>query len=184
MSVPSALLAPLLAGGLIYIYGPAASGKTRLAMELARELKERGRPPKIFATEAGSTLAYRSQGEEVEVVMTMDELIKRLSAVAKERMPAVVDTINSFHRGRESYATRSMLALALSLMKIGGGVAVGQTSEMGSELSSPGLSVISKYADLILLTRRVSVRAFAVEMKSPPQKIFMFEIGERGVRWL
>lgn len=184
MSSTSELFGVLLSGGLIFIYGPAASGKTRLAMEMAAALRGAGRPPRIFATEAGSTLAYRAFGEEAEVVMTMDELVRRLAAAAKEMRPAIVDTINSFYRGRESYAARSMIALAAALLKKSGGVAVGQASEMGAELSSPGLNIISRYADAVIVTRRVSHRAFAVEMVKPYRKIFMFEIREGGLTWL
>lgn len=168
---------------LIYVYGPPASGKTRLGVHVARLAQALGYGVSIIATEAGSSLAYRTFGEATSVALTMDDMAMRVAQASLRGDYVIVDTVNSFYRESPDYRSRSLLAMACAFAKLSGGMVIGQSSA-AEDLPSPGGVVVEKYAEVVGTTRRLQEGKFALEITKPQKKVTAFALSGDDLIWL
>ncbi len=171
-------------GVLTFIYGPPGSGKSRLALHIVRVAEERGLKTLVVASESGALLAFRSLGFKVNYVKTIDEMVKLVASGALSGSYIIVDTINSHYRGDPDYYSRRMLAAACSFMRISGGLALGQASEVEGRLGSPGYSIIGRYAHIVGVTSKAGEGKFHLRIVKPEERLAAFKIEGGDIVWL
>lgn len=171
-------------GTLTFIYGPPGTGKSRLALHIVRVAEERGFKTLVVATESGALLAFRSLGLNVNYAKTIDEMAKLVASGALSGSYVVVDTINSYYRGDPDYYSRRMLAAACSFMRISGGLALGQASEVEGRLGSPGYSIIGRYAHIVGVTSKAGEGKFYLKILKPEERLTAFRIEGDNIVWL
>ncbi|MEN2999002.1 MAG: ATP-binding protein [Acidilobaceae archaeon] len=165
-----------------FIYGPPGSGKTRLGLEVARIAESLGYGVSVIATEAGTSLAYRSLGEAVSTALSIDDMVMKVVRGALRGEYVIVDTVNSYYRDSPSYESRGLLALASAMMRLSGGLALGQVSF--DEQTAPGAAAVEKYALVTGMTRRLHEGKYLLEIVKPSRKLLVYEIRGEEVLWL
>lgn len=180
---------PLVAGivknrYLAYIYGPPGSGKTRLGVHFFKVASSLDMKPMFIASEAGSIIVAESLGGEVRIAKAMDELPKYACEALVKGMYVVVDTVNSFYRGDPDLYSRSFLASTLALIRLTGGLALGQASELSGQITSPGLKLIKRYAKVVGYTTKIGEGKFKLVITKPKERIVLFKVEGDNIRWL
>lgn len=182
MEAPQPLKEAVEAGKFAFIYGPPATGKTRLAYHIA--LSAGGSV--AITTELGAVTYARAYGLQRVVLeaRTMDELASRVLKCYLAGRYVVIDTINHHYRADPSRPSRKQLALVSSIMRLSGGIAMGQASMGDRGLTAPGMPIISRYADIIAVTRRRGPGLFELEFLRPPGHRASFSVRGGGLEWL
>lgn len=167
---------------LTFIYGPPGSGKTRLGLEVARLAESLGYAVSVIATEAGTSLAYRSRGAAVTTALSMDDMVMKVVRGVLRGEYVIVDTINSYYRDSPTYESRGLLALASSMMRLSGGLALGQVSF--DEQSPAGAAAVEKYALVAGVTKKLPEGKYLLELLKPARRLLVYEIRGEEVLWL
>ena len=167
---------------LAFVYGPPGSGKTRLGLEVARVAEALGFGVSVIATEAGTSLAYRAHKTEVNTALSIDDMVMRVVRGALRNQYVIVDTVNSYYRDSPTYESRGLLALASAMMRLSGGLALGQVSF--DEQTAPGAAAVEKYASTVGITRRISEGKYMLEIVKPSRKLLVYEIRGEELSWL
>ena len=180
--LPRPLREALESGGLLLIYGPAATGKTHLSYTIYKAFSESGRAV-FIATEPGTLVFLRHIGEQKYIhARTMDELVHAATEQAVQGRTLVVDSINWHYRENPSPDYARMLSYLASLIGSTRGAATAQVAGEGLPSGAP---FIVPWATAIIRTRRVRSGVFEAAILKPFRKVMLFEPGEGGtVKWL
>ncbi|MGC9210336.1 MAG: hypothetical protein ACP5FT_03635 [Acidilobus sp.] len=171
----------------LVIYGPPATGKTRVAYELARYAISVGMDVVVLATEPG-TLAYaRNVVTCVPTVpiLSIDELVETLVKAGSRGSFIVVDSINWPFRGYVTPSNLVRLSMISALLRRLGGVAVGQVTEYEGYEMALGRWVIP-WAHVIARSERLRCRrpVSSLSLVKPLGRTYEYELTGEGVRWL
>ncbi|MEM1927920.1 MAG: hypothetical protein QXS85_04215 [Acidilobaceae archaeon] len=169
----------------VFIYGVSGSGKTRLALHVARLASESGLSVLLVETEPVKSIVSRLYEGEIRSVSSFDELARVVAQAALSNRYLVVDSVNSLYLDEPPLARRRTLAFIASMLKKTGGLAVGQARlrEDGG-ITSPGLELISVYADVIAQSQKVGENKFKLEVLKPERRVMLFRVLEADVEWL
>ncbi len=172
----------------ITIYGPPATGKTRVAFEIAKEVLAEGRDVEVIATESGTVTYARSVVTCVptKLALSVDQLLDLMIDGVSQGRYIVVDSINwPFRSQRPSPAGLSILSLISALLRGSGGVAIGQVSEVDEGISMALGEWVLPWSHVIGVTGRVQCHGICSEMQilKPRREVVRYELVRDGVRW-
>ncbi len=165
----------------VLVYGPAATGKTRLALEFYWEAARLGYEPVLVATEPGTVTVAEEVGVPYTPVLTLDELVRVLAEEAAKGRYLIVDSVNFHYRGGAWPENARLLALSSSLVYEVGGFATAQVSGEGRPSGEP---YIMPWARVAARTRRGPGGLFIVEVLRPVERTLAFRLEAGRVRWL
>ena len=174
-------------GSFLLIYGPPATGKTRIAFEVAKYVLGRGRDAAVLATESGTTAYARAVATCVPtyVALSVEELLEEVIYAASKGAFVVVDSINWPFRSAPTERSLAVLSFISSVLKQVGGLAVGQVAEVGGETEMALGRWVIPWADLVGRTKRLGKEARAeLEVLKPFRRTIPYELTAEGVRWL
>ncbi len=165
----------------IFIYGPAATGKTHIAFTVAQCSPE-DLSPVIIATEPGTLTYSRHYGLPVDKALTLDELVEKVTSHVVEGRYPIIDTINWPYRSSPGVEGGRMLSFISSLLHESGGMAVGQVS---LEESMPsGAQYILPWMRMTARTQRAAGGRFILIVEKPFRRVLAFTVREGRVEWI
>ncbi len=180
MSKLHPLLERLLGRGFFLVYGPAGTGKTRLAMLLYEAALERGLDPVFIATEPGTVTALEHAGVPYEYAASLDQAASMVAEHAAAHRYLVVDSLNYPYRGGGWPVSQRLLAFTAAVMHEAGGVGTAQVRE-GGEAS--GAQYMFPWADAVAETSRHG-EVFIVKILRPVERLIAYRVEGQRVRWL
>lgn len=180
--LPKPLREAIRIGGLLLVYGPAATGKTHLSYTIYKDISRTSKAV-FIATEPGTLVFLRHIGESGYIhAKTMDELVYTATKQAVEGATIIIDSINWHYRENPSPGYSRMLSYLASLVGSTGGVATAQVAGEGLPSGAP---YIVPWATAVIETRRLRTGVFEATLLKPFKKVMLFEPGQGGiVRWL
>ena len=165
----------------IFIYGPAATGKTHIAFSIA-ECGPEDLNPIVIATEPGTLTYSRHYGLPVDKALTLDELVEKVTTYVVEGRYPIIDTINWPYRSNPGIDSGRMLSFISALLHESGGIAVGQVS---LEESMPsGAQYILPWMKMTARTQRGVGGRFMLIVEKPFRRVLAFTIKEGRVEWI
>ena len=174
-------------GLFLLIYGPPATGKTRIAFEVAKYVLGKGGDAVVLATESGTATYARAVAACVptRVVLDVEELLENVIYAASKGAFMVVDSINWIFRSAPTEKLLSVLSFISSVLKQVGGLAVGQVAEVEGETEMALGRWVIPWADVVGVTRRLGGEARGeLEVLKPFRRVIAYELTAEGVRWL
>ncbi|MEM0340715.1 MAG: hypothetical protein QXN05_05940 [Acidilobaceae archaeon] len=167
-----------------FVYGPFGTGKTRLAVHVAKLALGIGLNPLFVETEAVGTAVSRLYEGAFKIATSFDEMVHTIALAALSKRYLVVDSINSFYLSEPPSIRKRALTFVAATLKRTGGFAVGQVREKEGVLTSPGLNLVSSYADVIARTEKIDRDRFKLEVLKPERKLMLFRVSRGDVEWL
>lgn len=164
------------------VYGPAGTGKTRLAHAVYQWALSRGLSPVFIATEPGTIAFLEATGTPHVVAHTSDEAALIATREALSGHYLVIDSINYYYRGAPGLPEARILAYTSSLLGVSGGFATAQVHGEGDEPS--GAPYILPWAHAVGETSRAGPGRFRLRLLRPSERLFAFMIDDGGLRWL
>ena len=164
------------------VYGPAGTGKTRLAHAVYQEARERGLDPVFIATEPGTITFLEAMGTPHQVARTSDEIVYQATEAALSHRYIIIDSINYYYRGSPGPQEARLLSYTSALLGVSGGFATAQVHGEGDEPS--GAPYTLPWTHVVGETSKTGPGKFRLRILKPTEKIYAFTIEEGGLRWL
>jgi len=171
------------------IYGPPATGKTRIAFELAKYAIASGKEALVLATEPGTLTYARNVATCVptKAVLSFYDMTNLVVEALSGGVLLVIDSINWPFRGYLGTYSLARLSMISAMLRRSGGVAVGQVMEVGQEEEMALGRWVIPWAHVVGKAERVRCKGgpcSRLTLLKPPGPSFTYELISNGVRWL